>query len=72
MQVCWLESTDIVVDGCYLLFIPLGLRQSEINAPQQTKIGSKLGCKQTTLTKILGLHIECNKKHLAFDALFEF
>ena len=58
MQVGWLESTEIDVDECNMLFIPLGLRQSEINAPQQTKIGSKLGWKQTIWTKILGLHIK--------------
>ena len=54
MQVGWLESTEIVVNECYLLLIPLGLRLYQINAPQTDQNRIKMGLKTDHTNQILG------------------
>ena len=54
MQVGWLEATEIVVNECYLVLFPLGLKLYQINNPQTDQNRIKMGLKTDHTNQILG------------------
>ena len=54
MQGGWLEATEIVVNECYLVLFPLGLKLYQINNPQTDQNRIKMELKTDHTNQILG------------------
>ena len=55
MQGGWLEATEIVINECYLVLFPLGLKLDQINNQQTDQNRIKMGLKKDMTNQILGL-----------------
>ena len=54
MQGGWLEATVIVINECYLVLFPLGLKLYQINNPQTDQNWIKMELKTDHTNQILG------------------